>query len=93
MEGTITVEDIASVEDKFRKNISFYPNPVQNKVTVTSLYKLDNYKIYNTLGSLVAQGPANGNITEIDMSQLESGLYFINAISEDLQSTFKVIKR
>ncbi|HBC03367.1 MAG TPA: hypothetical protein DC015_04005, partial [Aequorivita sp.] len=63
------------------------------KVTVTSLYKLDNYKIYNTLGSLVAQGPANGNITEIDMSQLESGLYFINAISEDLQSTFKVIKR
>ncbi len=37
--------------------------------------------------------PANGNITEIDMSQLESGLYFINAISEDLQSTFKVIKR
>ncbi len=93
MEGTITVDNVASIEDKFRMNISFYPNPVSNKLTVASLYKLDSYKIHNILGKLVAQGAANGNITEIDMSSLESGMYFINAISGDMESTFKVIKR
>lgn len=93
MVGTITVEQTVSVEDKFRKNISFYPNPVNNRVTVTSLYKLDSYKIYSVLGKLVAQEAATGNITEIDMSKLESGIYFINATSGELNSTFKVIKQ
>lgn len=93
MEGTITVEDIASVEDKFRKNISFYPNPVNSKITITSLFKLDGYKIYSILGNLVAQGDANGNITEIDLSRMESGMYFINTTSGEMQSTFKVIKQ
>ncbi len=93
MEGTITVEQTMSVDDKFRKNISFYPNPVNNKLTVASLYKLDNYKIYNILGQLVAQGKATGNITYFDMSNLESGMYFINATSGELQSTFKVAKQ
>jgi plastocyanin len=93
MTGTITVDNTASIEDKFRMNISFYPNPVSNKLTVASLYKLDSYKIYDVLGKLVAQGVANGNISEIDMSNLKSGLYFINATSGNLQSTFKVTKQ
>jgi hypothetical protein len=92
MEGTITVEDVASIEDKFRKNISFYPNPVKDKLTVTSLYKLDSYKIYNVMGKLLAYGKANGNISIIDISNLPSGMYFVNASSGELQSTFKVIK-
>lgn len=93
MEGTITVEQTVSIDEKFRKNISIYPNPVGNRVTMTSLYKLDSYKIHNILGKLVAQGAANGNITEIDMSKLETGLYFIKATSGEMQTTFKVVKR
>lgn len=93
MQGTITVEQTASIEEKFRKNISFYPNPVANTLTLTSLYKLDSYKIHNALGKLVAQGAANGNITDLDMSKLEAGMYFINTTSGEMQTTFKVVKR
>jgi len=93
MQGTITVEQTASIDEKFRKNISLYPNPVNNRLKVASLYKLDSYKIYNILGKLVAQGTANGNITEVDMSSLESGMYFLNATSGELQATFKVAKQ
>ncbi|MDC7999535.1 T9SS type A sorting domain-containing protein [Aequorivita todarodis] len=93
MEGVITVDQTTSIEDKFRLNISFYPNPVKSRLTVASLFKLDSYKIYNILGKMVAQGAANGNITEIDMSNLQSGMYFINATSGELQATFKVTKQ
>lgn len=93
MTGTITVESLVGIDEKFRKNISFFPNPVANKLTVTSLYKLDTYKIYNVLGKLVAQGVAKGNVTEIDLSSLESGLYFVNAMAGELQTTFKVTKQ
>jgi len=93
MEGTITVEQTASIDEKFRKNISLYPNPVQDKLTVASLYELDTYSIYNMLGQRVAEGAANGNITEIEMSNLKGGMYFVHATSGELQATFKVLKR
>jgi len=93
MIGTITVEQTASIEDKFRKNISLYPNPTTSKISVASLYKVDNYTIHNILGKVVAQGAPAGNITEIDMSKLESGMYFLNASSGELNATFKVIKQ
>lgn len=93
MEGTITVEETVSVEDKFRKNISFYPNPVTNRLIIGSLYKLDSYAIYNVLGKLVAQGDASGNLTTLEMSNLQSGIYFINAVSGNMQATFKVTKQ
>jgi hypothetical protein len=93
MEGIITVDLTTSIDEKFRKNISLYPNPVKNKLTMASLYKLDSYKIYNILGKLVAQGSANGNITQINMTSLESGMYFINATSGQLQTTFKIAKQ
>ena len=93
MFGRITVDIITGLDEKFRKNIKFYPNPVSTKLTVTSLYKLETYKIYNVLGKIVAQGAATGNVTDIDMSALQSGIYFVNAISGEMQSTFKVTKK
>jgi len=93
MFGTITVEEILSVDDKFAMNIAFYPNPVNDKLTVTSLFKLDSYEVYNVLGKKVAQGTAAGNVSEINMSDLQSGLYFVKAKAGELESTFKVIKK
>ena len=93
MTGTITVEQLVGIDEKFRRNIAFYPNPVADQLTVTSLYKLDTYEIYNVLGMKVSTGQATGNVTDINMSELQSGLYFVRAISGELQSTFKVSKR
>ncbi|GHC52809.1 T9SS type A sorting domain-containing protein [Ulvibacter litoralis] len=93
MNGTITVDDVASIDDKFKVNINFYPNPVQDKLMVTSLFQLDTYKIYTVLGELVSKGAATGNVTEINTAALEAGLYFVNTTSGELQSTFKIVKQ
>ena len=93
MTGTITVEQLIGIDEKFRRNIAFYPNPVADQLTVTSLYKLDTYEIYNVLGMKVSAGQATGNVTNINMSHLQSGLYFVRATSGELQSTFKITKR
>lgn len=93
MFGTIIVEQLVGIGEKFRRNITFYPNPVADQLTVTSLYKLDTYEIYNVLGMKVSAGQATGNVTDINLSNLQSGLYFVRAISGELQSTFKITKR
>ncbi len=61
MFGTITVEPILSVEDKFQKNLSFYPNPAQDELNIFSLFQLDSYSVHNITGQLVMQGDASGN--------------------------------
>ena len=49
MFGTITVEEALSIEDKFAINVNYYPNPVSDKLTVTSLFSLDSYQVFDIL--------------------------------------------
>lgn len=92
MRGEITVVDRLSMEDKFAKNLSFYPNPVERELTINSPFDIDNYQIFNVLGSKVLEGKGQGKTTRIPMGNLNSGLYFVKVSSNNLQSTLKITK-
>lgn len=92
MVGKVTVVNKLSIEEKFVKNLNFYPNPVKNYLTISSQFKINNYQVYNVLGSLVAEGKGSGKTTTINMTELNSGLYFIKVISNNIQSTLKIAK-
>lgn len=55
--------------------IRIFPNPTKNIITLTGS-EIQNFSIFNTLGTVVLKG-INSNNT-IDVSLLESGIYFIN---------------
>lgn len=93
MGGKVTVVTKLSVEDKFVKNLNFYPNPVKNNLMISSLFKVDSYQIFNVLGTMVSQGKGTGTYTQVDMSRLNSGLYFVKVISNNLQVTLKIAKQ
>lgn len=93
MRGKVTVVAKLSTEDKFVKNLNFYPNPVKSDLMISSLFKVDAYQIYNVLGTLVSQGKGGGNYTQVDMSLLNSGLYFVKVISKNMQATLKIAKK
>lgn len=93
MFGTITVEAPLSIDDKFASNIQFFPNPVEAQLTIVSLYRVDSYSIHDISGRLVGQGAGNGTYTQINSSNLETGMYFVTVISGDLQATLQVIKK
>jgi hypothetical protein len=93
MQGKVTVVSKLSIEDKFVKNLNFYPNPVKNDLTISSIFKVDAYQVYNVLGSLVSQGKGGSNYVLVDMSRLNSGLYFVKVISGSMQTTLKIAKK
>lgn len=93
MQGKVTVVNNLSTEDKFVKNLNFYPNPVKTNLTISSIFKVDNYQVYNVLGSLVSEGKGGSNYVQVDMSRLNSGLYFVKVISGSLQTTLKIAKK
>ena len=93
MRGVVTVVNKLSPEDKFIKNISFYPNPVKNSLTISSLFTLEHYQVYTVLVALVAEVKGAGNVTRVNMDMLNSGLYFVKIFSaNNMQSTLKISK-
>lgn len=93
MFGTITVESVLSTQDKFERNIQLYPNPVDNELTIASLFQFDTYEIYDITGKRLGQGVGEGTYTQLNVSYLPTGTYFMQVTAGDLQATVKLVKK
>jgi len=93
MFGTITVEPTLSIQDKFERNLNFYPNPVEEEMTIASLYQFDTYEIYDISGKKVGTGLGEGTFTSLNTSYLSPGTYFVKVYADNLQATLTMIKR
>jgi len=63
-----------------KKNISLYPNPVINNITIDIAKggKVSAVKVYNVLGEiLINQAVNNLSKYELNITELESGIYFL----------------
>ncbi len=93
MFGTITVEEALSTEDKFLKNLVFYPNPVEEQLTIGSLLMLDGVKVYDITGKLVYNQAVNGNLLQMDFNTYKTGVYFVEVSSSNLTKVFQIVKK
>ncbi|ANQ52806.1 T9SS type A sorting domain-containing protein [Flammeovirga sp. MY04] len=73
---------ISDVENNHQNKLKVYPNPVKN---VLHISEKSNYKLFNLIGIVLAEG--NGD--QIDVSNLNSGVYilYIN------ETSYKIIKQ
>lgn len=95
MNGTITVEPKMSLEDRFMKNLNFYPSVVKDKLYIRTLVPVVSFEIFNMEGKLVMnQNLANATNPELDLTQLEKGTYVVKVVSNTQQvSNFRIIKQ
>ncbi len=74
--------------------ISYYPNPVQDKLTInldeTSSIR-GYYRLYNSSGILIIENDLNKS-TIIDMTNLDSGVYILNMFIDDEIISRKILK-
>src|SRR5690606_26042107 len=76
----------------FNKNsFLFYPNPVQDKITV-SINTFAEYTLYNLRGVKIMKGEFSAGISQISLSGLSNGMYFIAVNTQNGTSTKKLIK-
>jgi hypothetical protein len=89
----ITVLDENSIELKNRDRIKLYPNPAIDKIIITQaedlintsieIYSINSYLIYTT--SLI------NSETEIDLSEFDSGIYFVKLKGDKISDILKLI--
>jgi len=79
------VEDLAEFK--------FYPNPVQNKLNLRAQDNIQKISVYNMLGQEVLRQAPNNNTTQVDMSALQTGSYFVKVTINGVTETKQIIKR
>ncbi len=88
-EGTAALR----VNDKLLTGVSIYPNPVEEELTIQS--KLDLEKSIISVFDLQGKKVINSRFTsnKINVSKLESGIYYLRIIQESKEVRFKFIKK
>mgnify|MGYP002713016816 FL=1 len=85
-------DHILSSQDFYSSQFAIIPNPAKNELFLTSKYTSGTLtlKIFNIEGKLLStQTLEVANKTSIDVSQLMSGIYFLNIEDENGNSTIK----
>lgn len=79
-------------ENKTIPNISIFPNPVKESLTINlSNSNIETIKIINVLGKVIYSEKANSNEINISRNNIPSGLYFVKVNSKEKSYTAKVI--
>jgi len=85
--GYVSVNDITN-----NTNISFYPNPVNDILHFSSNQLIENVIVSNMLGQQINVSVSSDK-TNLDMSNLAQGNYFVKITIEGVVKTIKIIKK
>ncbi|MCY1233642.1 hypothetical protein D9M72_461930 [compost metagenome] len=80
-------EDFESIAFKY------FPNPVENRLNVTSSENIESVEIYNFLGQKVFYATFNAMEGEVDFSSLSKGTYILRAKIGELAKNVKIVKK
>lgn len=69
-----------SINNIQKSNISFYPNPVKDKLFIQTEAEIDKIEIYDVLGKKVFTQNVNDK-TEININHLPKGIYSVSVLS------------
>ena len=80
------------VGEQMGNNITLYPNPVNDKLTIEAEAALGTVEIYNLMGALVYSQKGCTNKVEVNTSDLQSGIYFIRMTNDNASETRRFVK-
>ena len=76
-------------------HVEIWPNPVTDILNI-HVYQNNHslaYKIFSINGKLMWNGELNDEKTNLDLSRLSSGIYFIQIMGENMFSTYRFVKQ
>ena len=73
-------------------SVSVYPNPTTGNVNIAAP-GLSHITVLNTLGQVIYNSDADGNMTTLDMSQYQTGIYMVRVTNENGESVRLISKQ
>lgn len=95
-EGTFDIVADATLSTESFDNeaaFTYYPNPVKNTLTLNAQNNIENVTMFNMLGQEVLRATPNTINSDVDMSGLANGAYFVKVTIAGTTQTIRVIKQ
>ena len=88
----VATDTLSSVNENYLET-KIYPNPTDNLLTVKAEEDIQSISIYNILSVKVMEMAINNKEAFIDLTELESGMYFIEILGKNEKSIKTFIKK
>jgi hypothetical protein len=93
MAVTVKLNGALSTPDFILSNFKYYPNPVLHNFTISNTSVIDEIEIYSASGTTVLSKRIDSDHSEIDLSNVSSGVYLLKVKSEGKTKTVKIVKK
>lgn len=90
---TAKISGSLSTDDFVLPNFRYYPNPVQHVLNISNASNIDEVEVISVSGKFILAKQINNTHSEIDLSNVSSGLYFLKVKSEGQTKTIKIVKK
>ena len=87
------INNVSIAENEASDEISIYPNPARDFVNISGNDLINSVKVYNCLGMMVEEIEVNANEAEINISDYNTGIYFVDVQTENGNIVKKVVIR
>lgn len=85
-------ENVLSQDEYLLNQFNYYPNLVIDELNINAKHLISKIEIYNALGKKLIVKDINALKAKLNISNLQSGLYFIRVHSKQKVKTLKIIK-
>lgn len=90
---SLTYTATASIPDANKKVLRYYPNPLNDVLTISHEGLIDNISVYNMLGQQVLAKSISTTEAQVDLSALPGGNYMVRVTAEGISQTIKITKK
>ncbi|RFN58573.1 fibronectin type III domain-containing protein [Marixanthomonas ophiurae] len=73
-------------------SFSFYPNPIENELTLSAQESIDQVVIYNLLGQVMKEATPNASHMTMHMATLRPGVYLMEVTLDGSKKSFRLLK-
>ncbi|WP_264531936.1 T9SS type A sorting domain-containing protein [Flavobacterium sp. N502540] len=90
---TAKVNGSLSTSDFALPDFRFYPNPVQHNLSIQNSSAIDEIELLSVSGKTILSKRINHTQSEIDLSNVAAGFYFLKVKAEGQIKTVKIVKK
>ncbi len=83
----------AGLDDLGITEFTYFPNPVNDMLTINAQSNIKDITVYNMLGQIVVRQSPNASNCTVDMSTIQTGAYFVQVSIGNSVETVRVLKK
>ena len=85
--------EVLGTEDNVSLELSTYPNPTKDIVTISAQQEINSVTLYNILGQEVKTVSGGDNSVTVNLSEFATGHYIAKVVAGNSNESIKIIKQ